>query len=89
MSLPPYRARRKLAHGWSVSFFASLLGGSSRCLSIGYRTKKSITNGRAASWKHDFGEETGRRPQVTYDKHAKRILFSGGEYTIEAPGIIN
>ncbi len=58
-------------------------------LKITYRAKKSITGGRAATWEHDFGEETGRRPQVSYDKNAKRILFSGGEYTIEAPGIIN
>lgn len=58
-------------------------------LYIAYRTKKAIAGHISSGYEHDFGEDTGRRPQVSYDRLAKRILFSGGEYTIEAPGIIN
>lgn len=56
---------------------------------IVYRAKKSITDFKAANWKHDFGEESGLRPIVVYDKRTSRMMLVGGEYEIEAPGIIN
>lgn len=40
-------------------------------------------------WVHDFGEESNLRPRVVYDQLNHRILFAGGTYTVEAPGIID
>jgi hypothetical protein len=58
-------------------------------LIIEYRTKKKLAGGIPANYEHNFGEESGRRPQVMYDQRTKRIQFVGGEYTVAAPGIIN
>ena len=58
---------------------------------IAYRARKMHVNGVAANYEHNFGEETGVRPRVTYDKRGPkpRILIAGGEYRVEARGIIN
>ncbi|MBZ5532610.1 MAG: hypothetical protein LAO20_14350 [Acidobacteriia bacterium] len=40
-------------------------------------------------WVHVFGEEGGERPRLVFDKLTKQVLFVGGSYRVEAPGIIN
>ena len=57
--------------------------------SIVYRASKSQTDFTPTDWEHHFGEEGGLRPIAAYDTRTKRILLVGGDYTIEAPGIIN
>lgn len=39
-------------------------------------------------WVHTFGEEGGARPRLAYDKLNKELLFVGGDYTVQAPGIV-
>lgn len=40
-------------------------------------------------WVHTFGEEGGDRPLLVYDKLSKILLFVGGSYRVEQPGIID
>jgi hypothetical protein len=58
---------------------------------IAYRTKKGFIGSKNASFEHALGEETQRRPRLLYDRRGSkpRLQFAGGEYRIEAPGIIN
>jgi hypothetical protein len=58
---------------------------------IAYRARKMQVNGVAANYEHNFGEETGVRPRLTYDCRGPqpRILISGGQYHVEARGIVN
>jgi hypothetical protein len=58
---------------------------------IAYRAKKSQLDGIPANYEHKFGEETGVRPRLMYDRRgpSPRLFLTGGEYRIEAAGIIN
>jgi len=58
---------------------------------IAYRAKKAQVDGIAANYEHRFGEETGVRPRLMYDTRgpSPRLYLSGGEYRVEAAGIIN
>src|SRR5258708_15690101 len=58
---------------------------------IAYRAKKAQVDGIASNYEHKFGEETGVRPRLMYDCRgpSPRLFLSGGEYRIEAAGIIN
>jgi hypothetical protein len=57
---------------------------------IDYRQRKEhVDHPEQDSWRHDFGEENRNRPTVLYDSRAKRLLLEGGDYRIEAAGIIN
>lgn len=40
-------------------------------------------------WRHEFGEETGERPTVLFDRTHKRLLLEGGAYEIRREGIVN
>lgn len=63
--------------------------------SIVYRTRKKFNNFKLTDWWHKAGEETSKkagpaaRPLVIYDRRNKRIELAGGQYRIDAPGIIN
>jgi hypothetical protein len=58
---------------------------------IAYRATKMQVNGIPANYEHNFGEETGVRPRLMYDRRGPqpRIYFAGGEYRVDARGIIN
>ncbi len=58
---------------------------------IAYRARKMQVNGVAADYEHNFGEETGVRPRLMYDRRGPmpRLFLSGGEYRVEARGIVN
>jgi hypothetical protein len=61
------------------------------CLLIAYRARKMQVNGVATNYEHNFGEETGVRPRLMYDRRgpAPRLYLNGGAYRVEARGIIN
>jgi hypothetical protein len=57
---------------------------------LDYRQRKEhVDHPEQDSWRHELGEENGIRPTVLYDSRAKRLLLEGGDYRIEAAGIIN
>lgn len=58
-------------------------------LEVQYLARKAVGNFEPVSWYHQFGEESGARPRLGYDRLRKEVFFAGGEYRIEAPGIIN
>lgn len=62
-----------------------LLGEARR---IDYKQAKDHLPGHD-EWRHDFGEETGERPELLYDSRAKRLLLRGGAYVIRREGIRN
>jgi len=64
------------------------------CTEVQYLARKVHGNFEPVSYFHKFGEKTGARPQLAYDKLKKQIFFVGGEYFIKhdcgvSPGIEN
>ncbi len=61
------------------------------CMSIAYRQKKMQVNGIASDYEHPFGDVTGVRPRLIYDRRGPqpRLLLAGGDYTITPEGIVN
>lgn len=63
--------------------------------SITYRTRKGMDDFKLVDYWHKAGEETARkagpaaRSIVLYDYPNKKLQLAGGQYHIEAPGIIN
>ena len=45
--------------------------------------------GKLVEWIHEFGEETGVRPQLWYDHGNARLYLKHGEYEIQNEGIVN
>lgn len=56
---------------------------------ISYVTRKGFDGFKESIYQHKFGEEGGKPPGAWYARLAKRILIGGGDYRVEAPGIIN
>lgn len=64
---------------------------------ISYTTEKVFDGYKSIPYAHRFGEETGERPTLIYDKQTKRLLLVGGAYSIApvdgdlgaSPGIVN
>ncbi|MEE9235104.1 MAG: hypothetical protein V3U28_06685, partial [Candidatus Acidoferrales bacterium] len=65
---------------------------------ISYVTEKQFDSFKTVEYGHEFGEETGERPQVFYDQETQRIFLVGGAYHIAppesgtsgmSPGIVN
>jgi len=54
-----------------------------------YRASKDFTDFKTTDFEHEFGEDSGDRPHVFYDKFKQRIFLMGGRYRIERPGIID
>ncbi len=67
------------------------------CYGIGYITEKKFDGFKSRTYCHEFGEETGERPVLYYDRQAKRLLLVGGAYKVApfdealgaSPGIVN
>jgi hypothetical protein len=64
------------------------------CVQVQYLARKVHANFEPTSYYHKFGEKTGARPQLAYDKLKRQIFFVGGEYFIDtkqgvSPGIEN
>jgi uncharacterized ParB-like nuclease family protein len=56
---------------------------------ISYVTRKGFDKFKESIYEHKFGEEGGKRPCAWYARLAKRVLIGGGDYRVEAPGIID
>ena len=57
---------------------------------IDYKQRKEhVPEPDVDEWRHEFGEETGVRPVLLYDRSRKRILLEGGAYEIRPEGIVN
>jgi hypothetical protein len=56
---------------------------------ISYVTRKGFDKFRESIYEHKFGEEGGKPPSAWYARLAKRVLIGGGDYRVEAPGIID
>jgi len=57
---------------------------------IDYKQRKEhVPEPEIDEWRHEFGEESGVRPEVFFDSRRRRILLEGGEYTIRPEGIVN
>ena len=64
------------------------------CPFIVYLARKAHGNFEPIEYVHEFGEKSGIRPQLMYDKLKRRIFFVGGDYFIDSskqisPGIEN
>ncbi len=59
------------------------------CICVRYITEKAHVNHGSALYWHILGEESNRPPRLAYDKLKREIFFTGGEYVVKAPGIIN
>jgi len=59
------------------------------CLCVRYIAEKAHVNHAPSLYWHILGEETNRPPRLAYDKLKREIFFTGGEYVVKAPGIIN
>lgn len=65
------------------------------CRGIVYVAKKyhpEVGNdaaGKPVEWDHKFGEETGVKPSLWYDRATQRLELRGGEYRVEDAGIVN
>jgi hypothetical protein len=82
-SLAEFGAEVDVAVGGQVF----LLGEARR---IDYKQRKEhVPDPSVDEWRHEFGEETGVRPALLFDRKAKRFLLSGGEYEIRPEGIVN
>ena len=57
---------------------------------IDYKARKEhVAKPEQAEWKHEFGEENGRKPRVLFDTQHKRLLLEGGDYRIDGAWIRN
>lgn len=58
---------------------------------IAYRANKAHVNGIASDYGHNFGERTGVRPRLMYDRRGPqpRLFLVGGEYIAKIEGIDN
>lgn len=64
------------------------------CVQVQYLARKVHANFEPVSYYHKFGEKTGERPQLAYNKLQRQIFFVGGNYFIDtkqgvSPGIEN
>lgn len=64
------------------------------CFEVQYLARKVHGKFQPVSYYHEFGENTGERPQLMYDKLKQQIFFIGGNYFIDtsqgvSPGIEN
>jgi hypothetical protein len=79
----------------ALSQFRSAADSATRAVRLGraekiiYSARKKMDGFNLSNYIHQFGEEDGKKPVAWYDANLKRIYLVGGNYRIEAPGIIN
>jgi hypothetical protein len=59
------------------------------CDCIIYTADKDFDNFEEKDYQHEFGEETGERPQLMFDRLNKQIYLVGGAYEVKREGIVN
>ena len=57
---------------------------------IDYKQRKEhVPDPDIDEWKHNFGEESGVKPSLWFDRHSRQLFLTGGEYVVRREGIIN
>lgn len=56
---------------------------------VQYFTHKAMHDFKPVDYFHKFGEESGVAPIAVFNQLKKEIFLVGGEYHVEAPGIVN
>lgn len=56
---------------------------------VSYFTRKKFDGFQPVYYFHDLGEDGGASPRGIYDKLKKEIFVAGGDYKIQAEGIVN
>lgn len=57
---------------------------------IDYKQRKAhVKDPDIDEWKHQFGEESGVKPTLWFDRHARQLFLKGGEYQVRREGIVN
>lgn len=59
------------------------------CKVIVYDTRKGFHEFELVGYWHKFGEETGVKPFLYYDRLSGLLSFAGGEYEVRREGIVN
>lgn len=57
---------------------------------IDYKQRKAhVPDPDIDEWKHNFGEESGVKPSLWFDRHSRQLFLKGGEYVVRREGIVN
>jgi len=64
-------------------------GAKDKFKSIEYFTRKKMDNFKAITYVHEFGEESGVRPRLMYDRLNKQLHIVGGNYQVKPEGIVD
>jgi hypothetical protein len=59
------------------------------CDHIIYTTDKDFDNFEEKDYQHEFGEETGERPRLMFDRLNQQLYLIGGAYEVKREGIVN
>lgn len=59
------------------------------CTQIEYFTRKAFDQFKPVVYYHEFGEESGVKPRLMYNRLNKKLYLVGGEYRVEKEGIMN
>jgi len=59
------------------------------CDHIIYTTDKDFDNFEEKDYQHEFGEDTGERPRLIFDRLNQQLYLIGGAYEVKREGIVN
>jgi hypothetical protein len=59
------------------------------CDHIIYTADKDFDNFDPKDYQHEFGEETGERPRLMFDRLNQQLYLIGGAYEVKREGIVN
>ena len=59
------------------------------CRYVIYTTDKDFDNFEEKDYQHEFGEESGERPRLMFDRLNKQMYLIGGAYQVKREGIVN
>jgi hypothetical protein len=59
------------------------------CDCIIYTADKDFDNFEEKDYQHEFGEETGERPRLMFDRLNQQLYLIGGAYEVKREGIVN
>jgi hypothetical protein len=59
------------------------------CTEVQYVARKVHNGFEPTQWHHKFGEDTGDRPRLMYDRLRRQIFFVGGDYYIDLKGKVS
>lgn len=59
------------------------------CDHIIYTADKDFDNFEEKDYQHEFGEETGERPRLMFDRLNQQLYLIGGHYEVKREGIVN